>query len=139
MKQPLKVVTPNFPPEEYERQPFQEYYNYIGSLLARLNYEVSLGYLAIDNTDSPYTVTRDDEIIYVDTTSADVTVTLPEISQLMVDARVEIIIKKKVAGNTVTVSRSGSDNIDESTSTTLTSAGEVKHFRAADLAQWFVV
>lgn len=139
MKQPVKIVTPNFPEDEYVRQPFQEYFNYIGTELARLSYEVSLGYLEIDDTDSPYTVTRDDEIIYVDTTTDNVTVTLPEISQIMVDARVEIIIKKKVAGNTVTISRSGSDAIDAGTSTTLTSAGEVKHLRAVDLAQWFIV
>jgi len=138
MRQPLKLITPNLP-EEYEKRPIQEHFIYMAHQLGRIGYEVSLGYLEIDDTDSPYTVTRDDEIIYVDTTSDNVTVTLPEISQIMVDARVEIIIKKKVAGNTVTVSRSGSDAVDEGTSTTLTSAGEFKRFRAADLAKWLVI
>lgn len=139
MKQPVRIATRNFPPEEYSRQSFQEYYGYLASVLSRVTYEAALGYIAIDDTDSPYTVTRDDEIIYADTTNNNVTVTLPEISQIMVDARVEIVIKKKVVTNTLTVSRSGSDNIDESTSTTLTAAGEVKRFRAADLAQWLVI
>lgn len=63
------------------------------------------------------TVTAGDDILLVDTTGGSVTVTLP-VASTVPGKRVQV--KKMIAANTVTVSRSGSDTIDGATTSAFT-------------------
>ncbi len=76
----------------------------------------------ITNADSPYTVSSDHngKLISIDTTSGSVTINLPEISAVTLPYNVGF--KKKVATNTVTINRAGTDTIDGATSKTLETA-----------------
>jgi hypothetical protein len=63
----------------------------------------------IDSGDSPYTVLTSDTVVMVDTTSGNVTVTLPLVST--VDGQA-ILVKHIDGSNVVAILRSGSDIID---------------------------
>jgi len=73
----------------------------------------------ITNADSPYTITNSQrgKLIACDCTSGAITLTLPEISGLDLDAAFVVGIKKTDnSGNGLTINRSGTDTIDGATS-----------------------
>lgn len=76
----------------------------------------------ITDADSPFTVTsaHNGKLISIDTTSGNVSITLPQISSVTLPYNVGF--KKKVAGNTVTLNRTGTDTIDGATSKVLETA-----------------
>jgi hypothetical protein len=70
----------------------------------------------IDNTDSPYSATYDDWLILCDTTSGNITVTLPDPTN---NSGKMYVIKKTVSSNSVTINAGdGSILIDDATSHT---------------------
>lgn len=71
------------------------------------------------------TLTANDDIVLVDTTSGSVTVTLPDARQ---HANHVFHVKKMIAANTCTVSRSGSDTIDGATTSAWTTQYECRTF-----------
>jgi hypothetical protein len=77
-----------------------------------------------------YTVLAVDSLLYVDTTGGNVIITLPLVSQNNVNDRFEIIIKKKVAANTITINKTGTDTVDGGSSLTLTSVSTFHRLRA---------
>lgn len=84
----------------------------------------------ITTADSPYTLaqTHNGKIINIDSTSGNVTITLPEISSLTLPYNVAL--RKSVSANTITVNRSGTDTIDTGTSKTLSTIGAGTHLIA---------
>lgn len=84
----------------------------------------------ITTADSPYTLaqTHNGKIINIDSTSGNVTITLPEISSLTLPYNVAL--RKSVSANTITVNRSGTDTIDTGTSKTLSTIGAGAHLVA---------
>lgn len=68
---------------------------------------------------SAYTITTADRLTYVDTTSGNVTVTLP--AAATVTANTVYSVEKTAAGNTVTVEGDGAETIDGSANASLTS------------------
>lgn len=65
-----------------------------------------------------YTITTADRLVYVDTTSGNVTVTLPAAAS--VTANTVYSVQKTAAGNTVTVDGDGAETIDGSATASLT-------------------
>ena len=74
----------------------------------------------IQNTTTSTTITYSPDIVTVDTTAGNATITLP-----LAKAGNEVIIVKTAAANTVTVLCSGANLIFGSASTTLTTLGSV--------------
>jgi hypothetical protein len=74
---------------------------------------------------SATTLTERDDVVLVDTTSGSVTVTLP--SARLAGGHV-FHVKKMIAANTCTVSRSGSDTIDGATTSAWTTQYECRTF-----------
>lgn len=85
----------------------------------------------ITSSDSPYTLDEDHngKVINVDTTSGNVTMTLPEISA--VDLPLNIAIRKSVAANTVTINRTGTDTINGASSKSLVAINAGVHLIAS--------
>lgn len=71
------------------------------------------------------TLTANDDIVLVDTTSGSVTVTLPDARQ---HANHVFHVKKMIAANTCTVQRSGSDTIDGAATSAWTTRYECRSF-----------
>jgi hypothetical protein len=75
---------------------------------------------AIRTVTSADDIDRDDELVMVDTTSGNITVTLADVDTF----DNPVTIKKIAAGNTVTIATTDSQNIDsDSTTATLTLLG----------------
>lgn len=78
---------------------------------------------SIDSTSSPYTLETLYHVILVDTSTADVTITLPAVSTLGIVYEVQII--HETGGNTLTINANGADTInDNQASAVSTTAGE---------------
>lgn len=82
----------------------------------------------LTSADSPYTVTQEDngKLISVDATSGAVIVNLPEISTVILPFN--IAVKLTVATNSCTISRTGTDTIEGSTSKVLSTANAAAQF-----------
>lgn len=66
---------------------------------------------SIDNADSPYTTTQNEEIILADATSGNITINLPAVSGLK-DSKRYTIIKTDSSANTVTVDGNSGETIN---------------------------
>lgn len=85
--------------------------------------------VSIDDGDSPYTVANTDYVIYVDSSSGAVTVTLPALSGSL--GR-RITVRANAVTSAITIEAAGSDEITHGslTSVTLSSAGDFWTFEA---------
>lgn len=92
--------------------------------------------LAVVQT-SAFTITTED-VIEVDTSGGNVTITLPEITSIF--ENVTITVRKIAAANTVTINRAGTDTITRAglTSVTLTSDGDYWTFFAGS-TRWELI
>jgi hypothetical protein len=89
-------------------------------------------YKAVASVDVAYTINPTDNFgnllkrvfVDVDTTTADVTVTLPEIADLPANWDMEIILVVTAGANDLIVARAGADKIGSATSVTFTGAGK---------------
>jgi len=97
---------------------------------------------AIKTITSNYTATTSDYQLLVDATSGNVTITLPAVSSVydgtLGTGIVYSIKRMDASGNTVTVSRAGSDTIDGATSFTLTTQYQSKSIQAGPSSAWYV-
>lgn len=108
-----------------------------------LNWRLVRKYSAIDQarilalTSNTTLIPQNGGFVTIDATSGNVTVTLPAASASLVDSRGIGFIFKRIdaSGNTVTIQRAGSDNIDSGTSFTL-AAYESKSVRAVTTSLW---
>lgn len=85
-----------------------------------------------------FTVTAEDGVVLVDTTSGDVTVTLPEIADWMVTDKYEVELVKIVAANTLNIVPTGTDTILGDTSVVVTIQWTALRFRAAT-GNWIII
>jgi hypothetical protein len=83
------------------------------------NYKCTAVMGAIRTVTSADDIDRDDELVLVDTTSDDITVTLDDVDTF----DNPVTIKKIAAGNTVTIATTDSQNIDSDSTKTLTLLG----------------
>jgi hypothetical protein len=83
------------------------------------NYKCTAVLGAIRTVTSADDIDRDDELVLVDTTSGDITVTLADVDTF----DNPVTIKKIAAGNTVTIATTDSQNIDSDSTKTLTLLG----------------
>jgi hypothetical protein len=83
------------------------------------NYKCTAVLGAIRTVTSADDIDRDDELVMVDTTSGDITVTLADVDTF----DNPVTIKKIAAGNTVTIATTDSQNIDSDSNKTLTLLG----------------
>lgn len=75
-------------------------------------------------------LTWKDLLLMADSTSGNVIVTVPEISDDMVKMNKQWIVKKMVAANTVTITMTGSDTIDGAASKAITTQYQSVAFQA---------
>ena len=108
------------------------------------NLETSLAEIDIDRTIGAYSVTTDatltalDDVILVDTSSGDVTVTLPEISDNMVTYKQEYEVVKLESANTLYVDTTGGDTICGEPDAIVTEQWTALRFRATP-GNWVVI
>jgi hypothetical protein len=92
----------------------------------------------VDNITTNTTINENYYHIRIDATSGNVTVTLPAASAMFGNSIGIIYVFKRIdnSGNTVTISRAGSDTIDGATSFTLTTQYEVKELQCSSTSTW---
>lgn len=113
--------------KEYNAEKFRQLCVSLESLFARITVDDTFGATAVATA---HTVDANDSLLLCDTTSGNITVTLPEVSTDMIKNRFSVIIKKQIAANTLTIARSGTDTIDGATSVALTTQYSARHVRA---------
>lgn len=91
---------------------------------------------AITTKSSDYTVTSSDYTVLVDTTSANVTITLPDANN---NTGAVFVIKKIAADNTVTINTTSSQPIDGSLTYTLTSNFSKVTVQSTGGSSWYVI
>lgn len=106
--------------------------------------EQQLARVRVDSTTGAYTASgdftasADDDVVLVDTSSADVTVTLPEISESMVREKYEVEIVKVSKPNRIRILPGGTDTIQEQSDALVYVQWTALRFRAA-VGQWVVI
>lgn len=108
------------------------------------NLERALGLVDVDKTRGAYVTTSNvtlgalDNVVLVDSSGGNVTITLPEISDDMVRGHRMFEVVKIAAANTVTVAPTGADTIVGDTDALLTIQWTALHFCAAE-GNWVIV
>lgn len=116
--------------------------NKMRSLITQL--ENALSRITVSDSIGAYTLTTsatlgsEDEVVLVDTTSGDVTVTLPEISDSMVRNKQEFEVVKIVAANTLTIDATGTDTIVGEPDAVVTAQWTALRFRATT-GNWVLI
>lgn len=106
--------------------------------------EQRLAQIRVDTSRAAYSVTTNttltdlDDIVLADTTSGDLTITLPEISEEMVLDKREYEIVKPVAANTLTIAPSGTDTTVGDTDVVVTVQWTALRFRATT-GNWILI
>lgn len=95
--------------------------------LGKVQVNVGAAYTEVTST---HIVTSEDSLLIVDTTGGSIVITLPLSTLALVNDRFEIIIKKKVSANTVTINKTGTDTVDSGSSLTLTTVNSFYRLRA---------
>lgn len=97
-------------------------------------------FLRVDNITTNITATLTQNFFVIDATSGSITITLPSASAAFAGAIGIDYTFKRIdnTGNTVTISRAGSDLIDGATTTTLTSQYQSKSLRATSTTAWSI-
>ncbi len=85
-----------------------------------------------------HTVTAEDSLLLVDTTSGNVTITLPTVARWMIDGKLSFEVKKMVDANRVRVVPGGSDTIDGYPDVLIYVKNTALNFRAID-GGWAIV
>jgi hypothetical protein len=94
---------------------------------------------SINNTNSPYTILSSDNVILVDTSTASVTITLPDTSSFTGSRKYTIKDIGNASTNSITINRSGSDTIDGSTSLTISTDYVAYNLVTDGIANWYVI
>jgi hypothetical protein len=94
----------------------------------------------VANVTSDITLDLTKHYVRIDATSGNVTITLPAASTAFGSTVGIHYIFKRIdnSGNTITISRAGSDTIDGGTSITLTAQYEVKELQCSSTSTWDV-
>lgn len=99
--------------------------------------EILFARITVDDTRPAYTTTTSitlgaqDDVVLVDTTAGNITITLPEISDTMIRDKREFEIVKAVAANTLTIDPTGTDTINGAANATTTTQWTAYRLRAA--------
>lgn len=101
---------------------------FIEQTFARIKVDETNGAASVSS--ATYTVTAADSLLLCNTTSTNITLTLPEVSTSMVSDKFEVIVKKTAAANTLTVATTGSDLLDGSATASITTIYTALHLRA---------
>ena len=110
------------------------FYTYLELLTNRVNALHKERTKSITNSDTPYTVLDEEDSIFVDTTSGNVTVNLPAVAS---STGRKIRVTKTVAANTVTIDGDGSETINGATTATLTAQYE-NDLYYCDGGEWYI-
>lgn len=109
--------------------------NLVRSLMRQL--EDTFKLISVDRTTpqtnvtaTTYTPTISDSLIYCDTSSNNITVTLPASTETAVNDKLTFIVKKAASANTLTILPTGSDTLDGATGIVLYNRGSAIDFRA---------
>lgn len=90
-------------------------------------------------SESDYTIVPNDDVVLVDATANNVTLTLQPAAYYGGGMSLSVLIKRiDASGNTVTVQRSGTDTLDGGTSTTI-DASSSKGFECDGESAWYTV
>lgn len=92
---------------------------------------------SITNSDSPYTIAASDCIILADATSGAITVNLPTAANHK--NRVLIVKRINSIGSNVTISRTGSDTIEDATSITLSAKWGYRMVVSGGSTTWYIL
>jgi len=112
------------------------YLQRLNSRLYELLRDIANAHNSLITDREAYTVTTsstldpDDDVVLVDTTLGNITITLPLITDTMIYTKREHQIVKTVAANTITVSPSGADTINGSASASLVTQWTAIRYRA---------
>ena len=103
----LAIRLPDFG-QEYDGRQQRAMVQQLEAQLARIRVD---GTLPAYSTTGDFTVSATDDVVMVDTSGGNITVTLPEISDSMVREKFEVEIVKTEAANRITIDPSGTDTI----------------------------
>jgi hypothetical protein len=121
--------------DEYDGRKQRALVQAVEQQLAQIRVDSSLG---AHTEAGDFTVIAEDEVVLVDTTAGNVTVTLPEISDALVREKYEVELVKKVAANTLTVLPTGTDTILGEPDAVVTVQWTALRFRAAT-GNWIII
>lgn len=130
----LVVRFPDFA-EVYDGTRMRALVRYLEQLFAKVT---------VDTTRATYTATAsmtlsdEDEVVLVDTSSASLVVTLPEISDDMIREKREFEVVKTSAANTLTITPGGTDTLVGETDARVTAQWTALRFRAAS-GNWVLI
>ena len=130
----LRVKLPD-QPENYDPRRIRELVRTLETTLARVEVDSTIGaYTATGN----FTLSASDDVVLVDTSGGDVTVTLPEISDEMVRHKQEFEVVKTTTAGTLTILPTGTDTILGEPDAVVTVQWTALRFRATT-GNWVVV
>lgn len=115
------------PPRLYDPERLRAWMVDIEAVIGRLR--TGTGLPAKSPKTANYSITAEDEVVLVDTTGGNVTITLPAISQGMIDSQFDVTIKKQATLYSVLISPTG-DTIDGHTGVAITVNNTALHLRA---------
>jgi len=130
-------LTARFPSfgDVYDALRMRELVRHLENLFSQVVVDTTRGaYEVTGNT----TLSSDDEIVLVDTTAGDVTITLPEISDAMVRLKREYEVVKVDAANTITIAPTGGDTVVGEPDALVTVQWTALRFRATP-GNWVIV
>lgn len=116
-----------------------------GRMRAMVRYlEQLFAKVTVDTTRAAYTATAsltlsdEDEVVLMDTSSASLVVTLPEISDDMIRAKREFEVVKTSAANSLTITPGGTDTLVGETDARVTAQWTALRFRATS-GNWVLI
>ena len=130
----LTARLPNFG-DVYDALRMREMVRHLEALFSQVVVDTTRGAYSIT---SSMTLGTEDDVVLVDTSAGDVTITLPAISDAMVRLKREYVVVKTIAANTVTIMPTGADTIRGAASTTISTQWASLRFRATS-GNWVVI
>lgn len=123
------------PADEYDVGRARATVQVLEQALARVDIDVTIGaYTATGN----FTLAARDDVVLVDTSGGNITVTLPGISDEMVKLKQEFELVKVAAANTLTIAPTGADTTLGEPNTVVTVQWTALRFRATP-GNWVIV
>ena len=96
-----------------------------------------VNFTTITSADSPYSVLSTDQVIYADTSSGDIEVTLPSIPT--VSEKRTIIVLKTATSNTLSINSASGDYVNETTAIYITDNKRAVRIESIKANQWLAV
>lgn len=121
--------------DKYDGQRFRLFIELLESALSKITVDITRPYTKIT---ANYSITPYDSFLIADSSTQNITVTLPKLNQTLYNERFAIIVKKMSANNSVFVAATVGDTIDGQAVVTLTANNSTIQVRATEFG-WLIV